>query len=179
MNLAMRYGTIMGVYWIAKFTLVPSIFESSAAALLFMALTVAVPGVGYSLTRQFREKHCTDGCTGFLNALVFCMLMYLFAALLVSVAHYIFFRYIDQGSMIATYNSLLEESGVIEQLQASDPSAAGSLEAYQEAVETLGRMRPIELTFQLISSNIFYGFIFSLPTAFFVSRKRKKKEQTF
>lgn len=165
-NCAMVYGTSMGLFWILKFMLVPFIFSVPFTSLCFLGLTVAVPFVGYFFARQYRDRYCPDGRVGFMQAWVFCMLMYAFAALLASVAHYIFFQYVDGGSMIATYRELLDE------LQRTAPELDEMVKQYHQAADLIASMTPIDLTIQLILNNIFYGMLLALPTALFVSLKR-------
>ena len=133
---------------------------------MFLGLTAAVPFLGYFFVRQYRNRYCLNGQIGFMQAWMFSLLMYTFAALLVSVAHYVFFRYIDGGSMLATYNSMLDE------LQNVTPEMNDLVTQYRQAVELIAAMSPIELTIQLVLNNIFYGMMLSLPTAFIVSLKR-------
>ena len=166
LNGAMMYGTAMGVFWILKFVLVPLIFTFPFTSLMFLGLTAAVPFLGYFFVRQYRNRYCLNGQIGFMQAWMFSLLMYTFAALLVSVAHYVFFRYIDGGSMLATYNSMLDE------LQNVTPEMNDLVTQYRQAVDLIAAMSPIELTIQLVLNNIFYGMMLSLPTAFIVSLKR-------
>ena len=166
LNGAMMYGTAMGVFWILKFVLVPLIFTIPFTSLMFLGLTAAVPFLGYFFVRQYRNRYCLNGQIGFMQAWMFCLLMYAFAALLVSVAHYVFFRYIDGGTMLATYNSMLDE------LQNATPEMGEMVTQYRQAVDLIAAMSPIELTIQLVLNNIFYGMMLSLPTAFIVSLKR-------
>ncbi len=165
-NGAMMYGTAMGVFWILKFALVPLIFTIPFTSLMFLGLTAAVPFLGYFFVRQYRNRYCPNGQIGLMQAWLFCLLMYAFAALLVSVAHYVFFRYIDGGTMLATYNSMLDE------LQNATPEMGEMVTQYRQAVDLIAAMSPIELTIQLVLNNIFYGMMLSLPTAFIVSLKR-------
>ena len=166
LNGAMMYGTAMGVFWILKFVLVPLIFTIPFTSLMFLGLTAAVPFLGYFFVRQYRNRYCLNGQIGFMQAWMFSLLMYTFAALLVSVAHYVFFRYIDGGSMLATYNCMLDE------LQNVTPEMNDLVTQYRQAVDLIAAMSPIELTIQLVLNNIFYGMMLSLPTAFIVSLKR-------
>ena len=172
-NCAMVYGTSMGLFWILKFMLVPFIFTVPLTSLMFLGLTAAVPFLGYFFVRQYRNRYCVDGRIGFMQAWMFSLLMYAFAALLVSVAHYVFFRYIDGGTMVATYRSLLGE------LQNNAPELSDMVEQYNPAADLIASMTPIELTIQLVMNNLFYGMLLALPTALFVSlgRKREQDEQ--
>lgn len=165
-NCAMAYGTSMGLFWILKFLLVPFIFAVPITALLFLGLTVAVPFLGYFFARQYRNRYCTGGRVSFVQAWLFCLLMYAFAALLVSVAHYVFFRYVDGGTLIGTYMSVLDS------LQETNPELDGMMAQYRQAAEMVAAYTPIELTVQLVLNNLFYGMLLALPTAFVVSLKR-------
>lgn len=172
-NGAMVYGTSMGLFWILKFMLVPFIFTVPLTSLCFLGLTVAVPFLGYFFVRQYRNRYCVDGRIGFMQAWMFSLLMYAFAALLVSVAHYVFFRYIDGGTMVATYRSLLDE------LQSAAPEVEAMITRCHQAADLIASMTPIDLTMQLVMNNLFYGMLLALPTALFVSlgRKREQNEQ--
>jgi hypothetical protein len=85
----------------------------------------------------------------------------------------VFFRYIDGGTMVATYRSLLGE------LQNNAPELSDMVEQYNQAADLIASMTPIELTIQLVMNNLFYGMLLALPTALFVSlgRKREQDEQ--
>lgn len=169
-NGAMAYGTSMGLFWILKFMLVPFIFTVPLTSLFFLGLTVAVPFLGYFFVRQYRNRYCVGARIGFMRAWMFTLLMYAFAALLASVAHYIFFRYIDGGTMVATYRQLLDD------LQATAPEMGGMVEQYHQAADLIASMTPIELTVQLILNNFFYGMLLALPTALFVSLRRPSQD---
>ena len=168
MNGAMIYGTSMGIFWILKFMLIPFIFTMPFTSLLFLGLTAAVPFLGYFFVRQYRNRYCVGGRIGFVPAWIFSILMYAFAALLVSVAHYIFFRYVDGGAMVANYTAILEE------LQHTAPEMEEGVTQYKEATELVAAMAPIEMTIQLLLNNLFYGMILALPTAFIASLGKGK-----
>ena len=167
----MTYGTWMGVYWALKFMLVPLMFTIPLASLFFLGLTVAVPFVGYFFVRHFRDRYCLKGRITFAQAWMFVFLMYAFAALLVSVAHYIYFAYVDGGALLGTYVEQLEQ---LEQLY---PELVGTVAEYKKAAELLVAMSPIDLTVQMIVNNLFYGMILALPTALVASMWRRNREE--
>ena len=51
---------------------------------------------------------------------------------------------------------------------------ATSIDQIMIAFDTVAALTPIQLTFQLISQNVFYGVLLSLPTALLVMRYRKR-----
>lgn len=140
---AMLFGTYMGGFWILKFILFPVGLSVPFLLFLFMGLTLCVPFMGYYYARMYRNQVCGGGIS-FLHAWIFTVFMYMFAALLAAVAHYIYFRFIDHGYVINTCETM---------------------------VDTL--LSPIDITLQMISSNVFWGSILAFPTALFVMRRKK------
>lgn len=165
---AMYFGTLMGIFWIIKFTFLPLGFTIPLLQLLFVLLTFFVPILGYLYARKFRNRYCGGSIT-FSRAFAFTVLMYLFAALLAAVAHYIYFRYIDNGFLIDSY---------IGQLEAMKPTATEelkeSIDQFIEGFSLISSLSPIQLTFQLISQNFLYGTLLALPTALLVMRRKKQ-----
>lgn len=165
---AMYFGTLMGLFWIIKFTFLPLGFTIPLLQLLFVLLTFFVPILGYLYARKFRNRYCGGSIT-FSRAFAFTVLMYLFAALLAAVAHYIYFRYIDNGFLIDSY---------IGQLEAMKPTATEelkeSIDQFIEGFSLISSLSPIQLTFQLISQNFMYGILLALPTALLVMRRKKQ-----
>lgn len=164
---AMHFGTYMGVYWVAKFILFPIGLTQPLFMFLFIVLTIAVPFVGYNYARNFRNKFC-DGSLSFMQAWAFMVSMYIFAALLVAVAHYIYFRFIDNGFVINAYEQTFEASKSI-------PGFSEIIEQYpyQETLDQIRALSPIEITVRLLSQNMLYCSILALITAPFVARKKQ------
>ncbi|KAA6338729.1 hypothetical protein EZS27_013282 [termite gut metagenome] len=159
---AMQFGTYMGIYWIAKFFLLPLGFTYSFLFFLFIGLTIGVPFMGYHYARMFRDKVC-GGKIKLMPAWVFIFFMYVFAALLTAAVHYIYFRYMDNGFIFDKYIEVLENG-------MSASGWEGYFEQAREVIENIRSMTPIELTMQLLSQNVFYCSILALITAMFVKK---------
>lgn len=162
---AMRFGTYMGVYWIIKFIFLPLGFTNPLLMFGFYGLTFAVPFIAYYFVRSYRDKVC-GGEISFLQSWLFLIFMFMFAALLTAVVHFIYFRFIDNGFMINTMETIFSQF----------PAELQGLEAYKEQMdETLKLLRamtPIELTMQLLSTNFLYCSILSLIIAPFVMKRK-------
>jgi hypothetical protein len=52
-----------------------------------------------------------------------------------------------------------------------------SLEQFQQALDIMAGLSPLEISIQLITQNIFYCTLLSLPTALLVMRKPKNKQE--
>ncbi len=163
---AMRYGTYMGLFWIVKFFLFPAGLTNPLLMFLFLLATVAVPFVAYFMVRSFRDRYM-GGTILFAQAWIFGTFLYMFAALLAALAHYIYFAFLDQGYLVNTYASLIEEFEGLN-IQGMDEY----LGQMQQLLETVRNMSPIQLVIQLLSQNVIYGSVLSLPVAFLVRRKK-------
>ena len=163
-QMAMLYGTYMGLFWIVKFIFLPLGLTEPMLGLLFVLLTCAVPFVAYYMTRTYRQRY-VDGEFSFFSAFVFSFQIYLFAAILTAIAHYVYFQYIDQGFI---YDNILAQMDLLK----DEPSMKGQVEQIKSSMNVLYELSPIKLTMQLLSQNVFYGVIFSLPVALF-GMKRK------
>ena len=167
----MLFGTYMGGYWILKFVFFPLGLSIPFLSLLFMGVTICVPFMGYYYARIYRNTAC-GGSIGFLHGWVFTLSMYVFASLLTAVAHYIYFRFIDQGYIVGIYR---------EQIQMLTSGQVPGMEQYADtlrnALATLESLTPTDITLQLLSWNIFCGSLLAIPTALFVMRRRPQGTQ--
>lgn len=164
---AMRYGTIMGIYWTLKFILFPAGMKMPLLLTFFFIATLAVPVIGYKFVQKFRDKEC-EGTLSFSRAFLFTSFMYLFAALFATIIHYIYFKYMDNGLIVNTYHAMLDqlEANATENLEMS-------INQFREALNLISQLTPVEISLQLISQNVFYCILIAIPTALLVMRKPK------
>ena len=163
---AMHFGTYMGVFWILKFALFPLGFKIPFLMILFFCLTLAVPFMGYFYVRSYRDKIC-HGAISFGHACIFTIFMYVFASLLASVAHYVYFAFIDNGYVLEAYTNM------VNQLFELNPTMTDEKEMITTALDELRLLNPISITLQLLSSDVMFCTILSIPTALFVMRRNK------
>ena len=127
-----------------------------------------VPVAGFFFVRQYRDQEC-GGTIGFMQAFTFTLFMYMFAALFTAVAHYIYFRYLDNGLIVGTYSDMLAQMELI-----ATESMKPSIEQFQQALDVISALSPLDITLHLISQNIFYCTLLALPTALLVKRNTPK-----
>ena len=167
---AMRYGTLMGIFWTLKFALFPMGMTQPVLLVAFFLLTfIGVPVLGYRFARQYRDRECA-GTVTFTRAFLFTTFMYLFATLFVTVAHYIYFRYLDHGLIVSTYQDMLTQMTEI----ANTDEMKASLDQFQQALDMMAGLSPLAISLQLISQDIFYCTLIAVPTALLVKRQPKR-----
>lgn len=164
---AMRYGTGMGLLWAFKFMLFPLGLRIPFLQLLFIVLTLGVPILGYVFAKKFRDRYCEESIT-FSRAFLFTTFMYMFSSMFVAVVHYMYFRYIDGGFVFDSYRTILNQFK-----ETAGAELMTSIQQFEGAIDLLSELSPLELTFQLISQNMFYGMLMAIPIALLVMRKKK------
>ena len=183
MNCAMNFGAVVGLYNIGKFCLFPMSLHSTMAALLFLSLTLMVPYLIYRLTQRYRDLYC-GGQIDFARAFIFSMYTLCFGALLASAAHYIYFAYIDNGAMVGALMQSVEQlQGVdLTTLEGNNAEAITQFNQYieimQQTIQQIQAMKPIDLTIGMLSNNISWSIILSLPIAFLVRKAKTKTNST-
>ena len=153
---AMRYGTVMGIFWTLKFVLFPMGMQSPLLLMAFFLLTLIVPVVGFFMVRQYRDREC-GGAITFSRAFLFTSFMYLFATLFVTIAHYIYFRYLDHGMIVNTYQDMLDQMAGV-----ATTDMKASLDKFQQALDIIAGLSPLEISIQLITQNVFYCTLLAL-----------------
>ena len=169
---AMYFGTYMGIYWILKFILFPLSFKIPFLSFLFVGLTLGVPFMGYYYLKIYRDKAC-GGIISFRKAFAFTFLVYMFAAMLAAVAHFIYFQFIDHGAIY-----LAMETQIKVLLEVNEGSADyNSLEdTFKEALDYMAGLTPTDITLDNLSRNTFLGIILAIPTALIGQRNTKKEK---
>lgn len=156
---AMSYGLAMGIYWVIKYLFL--IFGYSIPPLIFIyeGLSLAVPFIAYYLTKRYRQD--IGGSISFFHAWRFGIMLYFFAALIVSVEHFVFYQFIAPPDFIS--NTMDQAVKVLKDANFDS-----------EILETVKQtnITPIHMAIQQIFNNIFYGIIFSIPVAALVCRKQ-------
>ena len=159
MSAAMSYGFSLGIFWIVKYIFYMFSMRFSYLVVIYWGMSLVVPYLAYLLTKRYRED--LGGVISFSQAWRFGVLIYLFAAMLVSVMHYVFYRFVAPPDILS---SAVEQTiASLKQMQV-DSKVISSIESMN--------FSPIHMALQGILNNIFYGIILSLPVAALVCRRK-------
>lgn len=159
MSAAMSYGFSLGIFWVVKYIFYMFSMRFSYLVVIYWGMSLVVPYLAYLLTKRYRED--LGGVISFSQAWRFGVLIYLFAAMLVSVMHYVFYRFVAPPDFLS---SAVEQTiASLKQMQV-DSKVISSIESMN--------FSPIHMALQGILNNIFYGIILSLPVAALVCRRK-------
>ena len=149
---AMNYGFVMGIYWVIKYVFFILGFSHPTANIVYWSLSCLVPYIAYKMTRRYREN--IGGKLGFFHAWQFGVLLYFFAAILVSLEHYLFYRFVAPPDLLVKTVSDMEEA----------LKESGASQALLDAIKEI-HVAPIQMAIQGIFNNVLYGIILSIPVA--------------
>lgn len=165
-------GTLMGLFWLAKFTLVPLGIVMPPLMLLFLVLTACVPFVGYAMARNYRNRY-RAGVIGFGEAWLFLFLTFLYASLLTAMGYFIYFRFIDGGFILNSLEEMVEEFlSSLPQLQREQMGSQ-----MRELINAQRSLTPISIALQQMSQNLMMGAIMALLIAPFVKKSVPNVQQ--
>lgn len=156
---AMSYGLAMGIFWVIKYLFLIFGYSTHSFIYVYQLLSLAVPFVAYYLTKRYRKD--IGGSISFFHAWRFGIMLYFFAALIVSIEHFIFFQFIAPPDFIQ--NTMNQAMALMKNADVSS-----------EVIDAVSRTNftPIHITIQQIFNNIFYGILLSVPVAALVCRRQ-------
>ena len=159
-------GALLAVLWVASFACYILGIANPVYSMVAMLLMVATPFfVGRRLSK-FRDVGL-GGTISFGRGWGYSVYVFFYAAILLALAQYAYFAYIDQGYLMFSFSRALsspEAKQVIEQY--------GMQQAMKESMEMMGQMRPIDYALNVLTVNIVMGIILGLPIAAFMQRHK-------
>ncbi len=161
MRSAMYYGLLLGIFWVIKYIFFIWGSSSPLMGAVYWVLTPFTIVIAYAFTRMYKIQ--IGGKIGFFHAWQFGILLYFFAALIVSLAHYVFYQYIAPPDFIAT--SMDQVIHMMKEMDLNSPM--------KDAIDQLSTPTPIQMAIQGIFNNVFYGVVFSIPIAALLCRNNE------
>jgi hypothetical protein len=158
MKSTMSYGLLLGIFWAVKYVFFILGVTTPSMQVVYWTLTPLTLLFTYLFTYIY--KLLIGGKISFFHAWQFGILLYFFAALIISLGHYVFYRYIASPDFISSSMnqaiSLMKDMDLNMQMR--------------EAIDKITVPTPIQLAIQGIFNNVFYGVILSIPVAALLCR---------
>ncbi|MDH6306575.1 hypothetical protein M2459_003300 [Parabacteroides sp. PF5-5] len=155
---AMSYGLLLGIFWVIKYVFFILGITMPFMQIIYWVLTPLTVVLALLFTSLY--KYQLGGKISFFHAWQYGILLYFFAGLIVSLLHYVFYRYIAPPDLLS---SSMEQ--MVEMMRKMDLN-----EQMKETIEQMATPTPIQMTIQGIFTNVFYGIILSIPVAALLCR---------
>lgn len=152
-------GARLAVVWIASFGLYLSGLTNPLMMVVGMFLAVGSPFFAAYRLSYFRDK-VRDGIISYGRAYAYSALTFFYAALLLALAQFIYFQYLDNGHLVEQIDTVLNNVETQTLLAQS-----GAQQAIDEALTAFRTLRPIDLAINYLSTNIVMGLIMAFPIA--------------
>ena len=163
-----RYdGAFLGILWIVSF--VCSVLGAHVPFMGTLGLTFALltPFFIIRRIRSFRDR-IRQGELSFWNGYIYSTSMFFYAALLLALAQFVFFAYLDKSNFLTTMLDQVEQMLIAGQYPKAEVKAT---------VATMRAMRPIDWALYFLSMNILTGFVVSIVIAWITKGKAANKQQ--
>ena len=152
-------GAMLSLLWIASFALYVVGISSPGYGLAAIILAIVTPFFVGSRLRHFRDDGL-EGTISFMRGWVYTILVFFYGGLLFALAQWAYLTYMDQGYLL---------KAITEALNTPETAAAmkqmGMTESLDESLSMLSQMRPIDLSLNMLTTNILIGVIVGLPIA--------------
>lgn len=163
-------GATVGGLWILSFAFFIGEFYNPLFGFVSLIVGTASIVVATLRLRKFRDN-VLDGIISFRRALLYSMLTYFYAALLMAAAQFVYFQFIDQGFLMSQYATMTETPEFKTMLTAYGMKP----EDMKVAMENIAALRPIDIALQFLTMNIILGFMVSLPIAAMLKSSYKRR----
>jgi len=164
---ARQDGALLSLLWIGALACYIQGLSSPILGMIAMLLIVASPFYAANRLRKFRDE-AREGIISFMRAYGYTILTYFYGGLLLAVAIFAYFQFMDNGYLLGMLTDALntEEGQQV-------VKAYGMADDISQSLAELAKMRPIDYAINMLTVIITTGFILGLPTAALMKRELK------
>lgn len=161
-------GAYLGLIWVVAFAFFIMQYSEPALGMVSMFISVSSLFFAFSRLTKFRREVCDDAI-GFAGAYVHVLFMFFYAALIMGLAQYIYFKFIDGGFLLNAYSDLM----LSDEFKEASKASGISEDNIHEALGQLSKARPVDIVINFLSMNVFGSFFLSVPMALLAMKKKK------
>ena len=161
---------MLSLLWIGAMACYIQGLSSPILGMIAMLLIVASPFYAANRLRKFRDG-AREGIISFMRAYGYTVLTYFYGGLLLAIAVYAYFQFIDNGYLLSKLIDMLNTEQGQQMVK-----AYGMADEISQSMAELAKMRPIDYALNMLTVIISTGFILGLPTAALMQRQTAKVE---
>lgn len=168
---ARQDGALLSLLWIVAMFCYIQGLSSPILGMVALLLIVVSPFYAANRLRKFRDE-AREGIISFMRAYGYTVLTYFYAGLLLAVAVFAYFQFIDNGYLMGKLMDMLNTQEGQQMVK-----LYGMADEISQGMEEMTKMRPIDYALNILTINISMGFILGLPTAALMQRQAVVKKQ--
>ena len=158
-------GAMLSLLWIASFACYVASIAQPVYGMAAMLLMVITPFFVGRRLGKFRDVG-RNGLISIRRGWAYSVFVFFYAAILLALAQYIYFAYIDQGYLMMSFSKALSSPELKQMLE-----QYGMQQTMNESLEMMGQMRPIDYALNVLTVNIMVGIVLGLPIAALMQRQ--------
>ena len=162
---------MLSLLWIGAFACYIAGLTNPLWGMTAMLLFTLSPFYVAHQLRKFRD-YARDGVISFRRGYAYTILTFFYAGVLLALAIYVYFAFIDKGYLTGT---LMQFIGSKEGQQVI--KMYGMADQMQEGLKALSEMRPIDYAVNMLTVNITTGLLLGIPIAAVAKRLKVKSEE--
>ena len=164
---ARQYGAMMGLFWVLSFACFVGSTREPMLSFAFDFSIALVPFLAHFFVRQYRDG-VIGGCISFRRAVGFSVFIFFYATLILAIAQWIYFQYLDGGMLVGHMMKIINTPEFEEALKANQLDK----KQITDQLELLSETRPIDFALAFMWMNIFAGVVISWIVALFTKRTK-------
>ncbi len=165
---ARQDGALLSLLWIVGFACYIKGLTNPLLGMIALVLLLSTPFMVAARLRHFRD-YARDGIISFRRGYAFTSLTFFYGGILLALAAYIYFEFIDHGYLLGMLTQTMHsEQGraVMEQY--------GMTGEIDNSLKQLMSMRPIDYAVNMLTMTLSVGFLLGLPIAALMKRNQNK-----
>lgn len=166
---AMKYGTYLGIFWAVMYVFLFKYLNHPLLSMLCPAMFFGSPVVAAFLAINYRKKECANFIT-YSQAWSFLFFMYICATILSTLTNYLYFKYLDNGSFIASYSDMISQ---VMNTPGFDEAMKTQMNSVIEpTMNMLSQMSVKEMVMMWLNNSILSSLILPAIIAMFVKKQK-------
>ena len=158
-------GAMLAVLWVVSFACYVVGISNPVYSMVALGLMVVTPFFVGRRLGKFRDVS-RNGIISLRRGWAYSILVFFYAAILLALAQYVYFAYIDQGYLMFSFTRAISTPEAKQMIE-----HYGMQKAMTESMEMMGQMRPIDYALNVLTVNIVVGIILGLPIAALMQRQ--------
>ena len=159
---------MLSLLWIGALICYVQGITNPLLGMLSLILIVASPFYAANRLRHFRDE-AREGIISYMRAYGYTVMTYFYAGLLLAVAVFVYFNFIDNGYLFEQLSKMMNT----EESQQMIKMYGLTTEQMKQGLTELAALRPIDYALNMLTIIISTGFLLGLPIAAVMQKVKK------